>query len=734
MNLRMKYVLAAAVAVGGPLPAVADEGNQFSVITVTGSAMAETWRLPAEAVSRLGLTPAEVPASVEIMTQDQLQLRGLRTSREAFADVVGAVAGNVPGNPAVIGMRGYSGNAVSVLQDGVRVGTSTFVTRDTNTWHYERIEVIKGPASVLQGEGALAGIVNKVTRKPSLDGNRYEGMLGYGGFNTLTTAAGANLQLSDTVAVRLDASNMRADSLYDVAANRTRSSGFSASLLHQPSPRLSLLLAAEHYDDRYDGTYQGMPLIARSAARRASGALRSDDGLVIDRALRRINYNPEGATSGARDTTLRARLDVRLAAGWSLDANLVGYRADRDFVYSGTQQYQAPSPGFPNGSFARDAQRVYHEQDSWSGRLVALHDGHWAGRRNRFSIGTEYSDLDFRNPRQQSPMGAIDAVDPFDPRVGRFPTDDSVYSSGNTVFDTALRTQALFAENAYNLTPDWLLVGGLRYEDIRLDRRVTDLNAGGAQAHAAPGYQPLSWRLGTTYAVNPALTVYAQVTTAVSPVSSLLTLSIANSRFELTKGRAVEAGLRGSWLDERLFASLAAYRIEQRDIITRDPNDPTQAVQGGRLLSRGVEVSLSARPLAAWQLGLGAAYTDAEYDGLVEQAGGVAVDRSGNRPVNIPTTIVQLSSSYRVAAFPMQVSLFARHVSSSYTDTANRYEMRGRTTLDAAVHYRISEQLELTLRGRNLTDAFYAEYSGYPATHVYIGAPRHAELTLNLRF
>ena len=55
----------------------------------------------------------------------------------------------LPGNPAVVTLRGFSGGAVSILQDGVRISTSTVVQRDTNVWHFDRIEVIKGPASVL---------------------------------------------------------------------------------------------------------------------------------------------------------------------------------------------------------------------------------------------------------------------------------------------------------------------------------------------------------------------------------------------------------------------------------------------------------------------------------------------------------------------------------------------------------------------------------------------------------
>ncbi|MCU4435814.1 Plug domain-containing protein, partial [Acinetobacter bereziniae] len=119
--------------------------------------------------SRLGLTSQETPATVQTITQKELQEKGVRTVKEAFGNVTGATVGNVPGNPAVLTMRGFSGNTNTVLQDGVRIGASTFVTRDLDVWKYEKIEVLKGPSSVLFGEGALGGAVNLITKKPNLE-------------------------------------------------------------------------------------------------------------------------------------------------------------------------------------------------------------------------------------------------------------------------------------------------------------------------------------------------------------------------------------------------------------------------------------------------------------------------------------------------------------------------------------------------------------------------------------
>lgn len=692
---------------------------------------------PSATASRLDLSLRETPATVQAISQEEMQFKGLRTAREAFADIPGAIAGNVPGNPAAVMMRGFSGSAVSILQDGVRVSTSTVVQRDTNTWHFERIEVIKGPASVLFGEGALGGVINKVTRKPSFDGNHGEVLLGLGSFNTSTVAAGTNVQLSDQLALRVDASQLKSDSLYDVDRNATRSRGLTASLLFRPSTDLSMLLAVDHYADRYDGTYQGVPLVQAAVAKNPSHILQSANGLVIDKALRHVNYNPEGAYSSADETTLRSRIDWKLGGGWTWGTDLTGYTADRAFVLSDTQTFTPPSTGFPNGSFLRTVQRFYHDHQFWNVRSAVAHDGLLdlgllGSLRNRFTVGAEVNHTDLASLRQSAPNTAVTRVDPYQPAVGSFPTSDSAYTAGNVNFDSTLRTRSVFAEDALNLSPHWLLVGGLRYDDIALDRRVTNFNATpNTVQEASPTYHPFSWRLGSTYDLTPATTLYAQYTTATVPVSSMLLQSIANTSFKLTKGRSAEVGLKATALNQRLSFTASAYTITQDDILTRDPANPALTVQGGTQSSRGLELSVSAALTPAVTLGGSLGYVDAKYDQLVEAGGAV---RTGNRPINTPTTTANLWGSYALPGLPLTLSGFVRHVSGFYTDTANSIHVDGRTTLDAALAWRLGKQATLTLRGRNLTNAFYGEYSGYPTTNVYIGAPRSVELSLLTRF
>ena len=87
----------------------------------------------------------------------------------------------------------------------------------------------------------MAGVINKVTRKPVLGERHLDTLLSVGSFDTVFAAGGVNLPVSSTIAVRADASYQRSDSLYDVN-NDSVSAGLTASALWRPSDRLSLLV------------------------------------------------------------------------------------------------------------------------------------------------------------------------------------------------------------------------------------------------------------------------------------------------------------------------------------------------------------------------------------------------------------------------------------------------------------------------------------------------------------
>src|SRR5690606_10486784 len=146
--------------------------------------------------SRLGITPLETPASVEMIDGELIRQRGDATIVEAITRATGLANDASPGDGgSSMSARGFVGHSsVMQLYDGTRlfVGAGT-VTFPFDTWMAERIEVLRGPASVMYGQGAIGGVINVVPRKPSLEGPEGDLQVGSGTDGRLNGAVDFNL-------------------------------------------------------------------------------------------------------------------------------------------------------------------------------------------------------------------------------------------------------------------------------------------------------------------------------------------------------------------------------------------------------------------------------------------------------------------------------------------------------------------------------------------------------------
>ena len=720
----MKSLLLTATALTALSPALAhaDAAANLDEFIVTGRRTALSLDQVAPTASRLGLANREVPATLDVITQQRMQAEGLRTSVEAFNAAPGVNGGTLPGSVGVTSMRGFTGTAIAYLFDGVRVTGSNSAIRNFDTFNFERVEILKGPASVLYGEGALAGAINLVPKHARIGETGGEGLMSLGSFDTLRAGLGGNLTLSDAVALRADASFSRSSGWVDDTDSMT--SALTASLLLKPTDHLTVTLSGDYSHDDYSTAYFGSTLVPAAVARDPSGLVRNAQGLVLDKATIRRNYNVEDGEMTSTAWQLRARADYRLSDRWMLSGDLAGYTADRLWRNSEDVTFDAGT-----GLLNRSTTLIAHDQDYWVARAYAAFDGPLAGRRNRFTLGAEYSDTHFVTQRR---FGTTTPVDRFDPVRGRFPqvTAANFPGAGNRVdWVSDATVAALFAENAFNLTDKWLLVGGVRYDHVELERQTFDLNTGAA-ARFSQDYDPVSWRLGTVYDLAAKTQIYAQFNHAVTPVSSFLFLNAANAKFDLSAGEAAEIGIKTSFWNDRIDLTAAAYHIVQDDILTRDPANPALTIQGGSQSSRGVELSLAAALTDQLQIDASAALLESRFDTLIEAGG---VDRAGNRPPNVPEQMFGLSAYYSLRTAPLTFGATIRHDGDFYTSNANTYRVAAHTTLDAQVSWRAPFG-RLTLRGRNLFNTLYADWSGYGATQVYLGAPRSFDVTLTRSF
>lgn len=691
-------------------------------IVVTGQRDLPRLDQPSDTGSRLGLTNRETPATIDTVTQAEMQAKGLRTAVEVYDSVPGVVAGLLPGEPASATIRGFSTGAVSYLFDGMRAADSSILNRNYDSFNFARIEVLKGPASILYGDGALAGAINLVPKKPAFDARHVDMLASYGSFDTARLGLGINQPLSPAAALRSDLSLSRSDGYVDDTATRTIQS--TSALALKPADRLSVLLAFDYFQDRNRTPYQGTPLVPRSVARRPSGVVATANGYVLDRAMRDENYNVADGRMDSDAYWGRGRIAYELTDAWTFSDEASLYHGRREWENSEDFSF-APATGLLD----RGTTKIYHDHDFWSNRATLTGDVAIGGMRHRLNVGAEYNETTFGTIRR---FGKAASVALSDPQRGAFPDDVAANfpGAGNRAdFDSKVRSWAVFGEDAVNLTRNWLLLGGLRFDHIALDRRIDDLNAGTTQSFGRT-FRAVSGRLGTVYDLAAGTQLYAQYSHAITPVGSLLLSNVVRAGVDLTTGDSIEGGIKTNLFGDRLTLTAAGYWIRQRGILTRDPARPSVQVQGGAQSSRGVELSLTGSIARHLAIDANAALLNARYDDLTGAGG---VDLSGNRPNNVPLRLANLTLSYDLGRLPLTVSGTVRHVGDSYTSTANDIRLDGYTVADAALSYRLP-WATVTVRGRNLANAFYAYWSGYSATQVYVGAPRSVDLTLATRF
>lgn len=719
------FVLATrAMAAEAPARATADSADtaeapaaKTSTIVVEGAGKRP--EPPPEVAGRLGLTDRETPAVINVVTQDDFRVEGIRTAIEAINAAPGVASGNLPGSIGALSMRGFH-RAVNYLYDGVRMANSDVGVRNWDAWSFERVEVIKGPASVTSGEGALAGAINFVPRRAQLGQSSSEFFTSYGSQDTLRVGADANTPLGSTAALRGTLSYGKSGGWID----DTDSNKFAGTLSTriEPNDRLSLTLSADYFEDAFNTAYYGTPLVAAGTARRPSGLVSGSSGLEFDRAIRDRNYDTEDGRMDSDSIWLRARAEYRLDDRWKLVSDSSWYDANR--LYRDSDDYFFNTG---TGQFDRAATIITHDHQVWNQRLHAAFDGMLGSLRNRFTVGGEIGETAFFTRRR---FGNATSVDPYDPDRGTFPDDTPANFSTRQNVNADVDSRALFAENALNLTPRLLLVAGVRLDDFKLDRKVVNVTTGAITTYGQD-YDPVSWRVGAVFDLLPRTQLFAQFTHAATPVSGVLFLSATNASFDVSEGDSVEAGVKTSLFAERVQLTASVFQIQQDDILTRDPNNPAVTVQGGKQESTGAEVSVQWTITPEWQASLGATVLDPEYKKLIEAGG---ADRSGNRPLNVSKHLADVVLTYSPQGLPVSITGIVRRNGNFFTDNANSVKVDGFTVLDAAVTWNAPARTAVTLRGRNLTDELYADWSGYSRHLLFLGEPRSVELSVATSF
>ena len=174
-----------ATATAAPKPAVPGAAAQGQAQTPLNS------NAVAESASRLGLTVREIPATVEVISAATMREQGYRTVSEVAQGAVGVTSGDNPAEPAAFSMRGFTNSQINMLYNGIKIGPQNMTSRITDTANLEAVEFLKGPASLISGEGAAGGSINLVTKQPHTGAIRNEADFSWDSLNSFRAHYGS---------------------------------------------------------------------------------------------------------------------------------------------------------------------------------------------------------------------------------------------------------------------------------------------------------------------------------------------------------------------------------------------------------------------------------------------------------------------------------------------------------------------------------------------------------------
>lgn len=690
--------------------------------------------------SRLGLTARETPASITVVDRATLEKRGAYTTQEALERAPGLIVSSQPGSSGSVSMRGFTGDQITQLFNGLTVQYDPIAARPIDSWLLDRVDVLGGPSSFLFGQGAVGGSINYVTKMPTRDDVTHQtALLGLGEYLNRRASYGIGGQLGETKNwYRADVSYMGSEGYID--NTKTDSGVMAFSLLSDITSRLSNTLAVEYQMENknaYWGTPALNPTINGKIAPWGDAKITSPTTLEIDPATRFKNYNANNPVFDQQVTWIRDIVDFNFSESTQFKNTFYFYQADRQYQNVEVYDWNATNTLIDrSGSFA-----TTHDQMLLGNRVELTHEDTLFSLPTKVSAGIDVA-YNKQSRASSTEGGVVSTVNPYNFSVGSY----FDYAKATGYIPSArndLLTVAGFAENRLTLLPKLNLITGLRVDDISLDQTnfrtptaPSTANPFGLPASFSRHWQAVTWRAGLMYDITPTFNIYTTYSTGASPPSGILTTAnLGNLRnFDLSTGSQIEGGAKFDFWDGRGSATFAGYYIERKNISTQDPQNPLLTIPVGAQSSTGVEVNLGLQITPQWSIQGSMAYVDAKYDDFYETVGSQSVSRNGNQPTNVAKWVANGWLTWDFHK-DWQWNFGARYVGDRFADTSNLMVAPAFAVFDTQMSWHVHPKATLTARVKNLTDELYSEWGrGGTAPMLLVREPRTFMMELKLDF
>jgi iron complex outermembrane receptor protein len=615
-----------------------------------------------------------------------------------------------------------------------------------DTANLGQVEFLKGPSSLMSGLNAIGGSVNYVSRQPIAGPIRNDADAFLDSFGSFRShfGSGGSTQVRG-LDYRFDVSGAKFNSFID--GDFRDVTGLATQLNYRVTDAFKTFFAIEYKKDSghaYWGTPVVPTLFAGSHAVNGvvSGtAINTFDGsvigpLTVDSRTLTTNYNVADNATSAHELWLRGGFEWQPLNNVTIKDQVYSYQAKRNWLDSETYAFSLttpmqPCPGSLPTCIARDRFAVFHNQNIFGNNADLTWDSVIFGMENRFAAQLQTSSNRITFKEDISEPFPDDTVSVVNPQPGLY--GPLLLSTRNSKLDDIAGS----FEDRLKLTPAFALIGGVRVERLALSR--DGVNADGTVPSGLPfsvSWEPVSYRAAYTYEPIPGLTFYSMYATAYNPAVAAVFSIAPGTSLQLTSSRIYETGAKQLFWNNRAEWTVALYDIVQRNVFI--PISTTQTVVAGEVASKGIELAAAVSPIDGLKLWGNAALIHARF--------GNFGTFTGNVPPNVAPLIANAGLSYRFNhwRWPLEIGGSMRYVGNRFLEQDNLTTLNAYTTADVYAFLDIPgrdvampelENVRISMRVRNLTDAVYAAWSDttYP-DQILLGAPRTYEVGASARW
>ncbi|WP_245776996.1 TonB-dependent receptor [Sinomicrobium oceani] len=633
-------------------------------------------------------------------------------------------------------IRGYriNGGSNTQLLNGMR--TSTGFWKQPLANYLERVEVLKGPSSALFGNASPGGVINRVTKKP-LDEVRNSVSFSTGSFNTLRALGDFTgpLTKDKSLLYRLNIGYEDANSFRDLQFDKNLVIAPSLSFLPTDKTRVNFDLiynSSKSRLDRGQSTYKDdlySTPISRSLS--ATNDFLNEETYIVTLALNHqfteeLSFSASYIRTGYNEDLLEHRGANQYAVdGLGQDipdkiAMQVFQRKRKRFIdnLSAFFNYKAQTGLLKHNLIAG---YDYAQQEIPRGGSQLQANGYLTKDGGAKAYNADNSQNFF-----------LDSDGNPIPNVAHFDLSNPVASQQLRDMNNYVYTVRSYGPELYNSHGVYLqdqitwnklkVLIGLRYDYYTDKMNYETPNEESVHQDA------LLPRIGATYTLTDNINIYGTYVQGFEPQTASNMDPNLGGPFDPLESNMIEFGGKSSWFNGKLDATLALYRIEQKNTLyAQAGTDSLQQV--GKDRSRGIEVDLNGRIFPNWSISASYSFIEAE---ITKDAAG---NRSGLQKPNTPKHQGNLWTRYNMDHGKLKglgAGLGTNFVTERVLQQNSAQTIPGYTLVNAALYYTVND-FTLQLNFNNITNKTHW-VGGYDYIRLFPGTPRNWLLTVGYAF